>query len=460
MFDKIHEECGVFGIFDDSGINAAESAYYALYALQHRGQESCGIAVNDSGTIRIAGDSGLVSEVFTEDAIKNLAAGCASIGHVRYGVFSTAAKEELQPLLVTHVKGKFALCNNGSLSNYKELREQLELNGFIFHTESDAELISGMLIHEMLESSCLEDALLRIMAKMEGAYSLLIMTDDRLIAVRDPWGFRPLCIGRTSGGYAFASESCALDSIHADFLRDVAPGEIVTAGKTGISSITAFCDLKQTALCIFEYIYFSRPDSVVDGVSVHHTRHKAGQFLAEDYPTEADVVIGVPDSGIDAAIGYSAASGIPYGLGFVKNKYIGRTFIQPNLADREDKVRIKLNPMKNVVKGKRVVLVDDSIVRGTTCGRIVRLLRQAEAAEVHLRVSSPPFLHPCYFGTDIDSEEKLIAHKHSKEEIGKLLDADSIEFLRADRLEDMAKACRLGFCTGCFTGKYPCYIPK
>ncbi len=458
--DKLHEECGVFGIYEDREGDVAASAYYALYALQHRGQESCGIAVKRGEKIKKFGAPGLVSNVFGERELAALGFGNAAIGHVRYGVGSGDDCDEIQPLIVTHVKGKLALCNNGALSNYRELRKQLESNGIMFRTDSNAELIAGILAREWLETSSPADALSCAMFKMEGAYSLIILVDGCMIAARDPYGFRPMCVGKTKNGYAFASESCALDSIGAEFIRDIRPGEIAVVDKDGLKSITSHCGRKETAMCAFEYIYFTRPDSVVEGISVHQARLRAGQFLATDYPVEADVVVGVPDSGMDAAIGYSVASGIPYGLGFVKNKYIGRTFIQPGQADREDKVRIKLNPIEETVSGKRVVLVDDSIVRGTTSRRIVRLLRQAGAKEVHLRVTAPPFLHVCYFGTDIDSEENLIASCHSVEEIRSLVDADSLGFLDVNRLPQIVEGCGLGLCSGCFTGNYPCPIPN
>ena len=458
--DKLHEECGVFGIYEDREGDVAQSAYYALYALQHRGQESCGIAVKSEEKIRLLGNAGLVSNVFGERELATLGRGSAAIGHVRYGVTGTVGCDEIQPILVTHVKGKLALCNNGALSNYRELRSQLESNGIMFRTDSNAELIAGILAREWLGTASLADALSCAMFKMEGAYSLIILADGCMIAARDPYGFRPMCIGKTKNGYAFASESCALDSIGAEFVRDIRPGEIVVADGAGLTSITSHCGRKETALCVFEYIYFARPDSVIEGVSVHEARLRAGRFLALDYPVEADVVVGVPDSGLDAAIGYSMASGIPYGLGFVKNKYIGRTFIQPTQADREDQVRIKLNPVEETVRGKRVVLVDDSIVRGTTIRRIVRLLRQAGAKEVHLRITAPPFLHACYFGTDIDSEEKLIASHHSIEEIRTLVDADSLGYLGVNRLSQVEEGCGLGLCNGCFTGNYPCPIPN
>lgn len=460
MSFELHEECGVFGIFTAEETTVAEDAYYALYALQHRGQESCGIAVAGTAGFRSRCRKGLVSDSFDAQKLRALGCGCGAIGHVLYGKLAPEDEGNIQPLTIDHSRGMLSICNNGALSNSAVLREELEMNGVILHTRSDAELIAALIIRERLRTNSLVTALSETMRRLEGAYTLLILTEDRLIGVRGMQGIRPLCIGRTDKGYALSSESCAFDSIGAEFIRDVKPGEIVIIDKNGYKSVTENCGRRDSALCVFEYVYFSRPDSVVDGVSVHEARKRSGRFLAIDSPCEADVVIGVPDSGLDAAIGYSEGSGIPYEIGFIKNKYIGRTFIQPTQADREDKVRIKLNPIIDVIKGKRVVLVDDSIVRGTTCARIVKQLRRAGATEVHMRASCPPFLHPCYFGTDIGSEKILIAHDHTLEEMRKIIGVDSLAFQRLDRTEEIAKGCPLGLCKGCFTGVYPCQIPK
>ncbi len=459
MTGSIHEECGVFGIYSRDGLDVASACYYGLYALQHRGQESCGIAVNDDGLIRCMKDVGLVNEVFTKDRLSELGHGSMAVAHVRYGTTGTYPRRNAQPLVVNHVKGTMALAHNGALTNAAELREALELNGAIFHTTSDTEVITYEIIRQRLNSDSIEEAVSRMMDLVEGAYSLIIMSPTKLMGVRDPYGFRPLCIGQLGDSTILASESCALDSIGATFMRDVKPGEIVIIDKDGIRSDERHVNTRPKATCIFEYIYFARPDSVIDGTSVHIARQRAGSFLALEHPVQADVVIGVPDSGLDAAIGYARQSGIPYGIGFIKNKYIGRTFIQPLQSDREDKVRIKLNPVSAVVKGKRVVLVDDSIVRGTTSARIVRLLREAGAVEVHMRSSAPPFMNPCYFGTDIDSRDKLIACKHSLEEIRQILGVDSLGYLSC---ENVLRLCdnSAGFCTACFDGNYPCPPPS
>ncbi|MDD3336913.1 MAG: amidophosphoribosyltransferase [Eubacteriales bacterium] len=459
VFDKLHEECGVFGIrlpAGESGVSA--DAYHALYALQHRGQESCGIAVNTDGVITCHKDVGLVNEVFTRDVLQKLPDGGMAAGHCRYATTGTQSRLNAQPMLVNHRKGSMAVCHNGNLVNANELRDELELNGAIFHSTSDTEVIAYIITQERLKTDCIEQAVLNAMGRIQGAYSLVIMSPQKLIAARDPHGFRPLCIGQRDGATIFASESCALDAIGATFVRDVEPGEVVVADRDGIRSLTCSAKCK-SALCVFEFIYFARPDSVIDGSSVHGARLRAGSFLALEHPAQADVVVGVPDSGIDAAIGFSRQSGIPYGIGFIKNKYIGRTFIQPGQKARQDSVRIKLNVVSDTVKGKRVVLIDDSIVRGTTSARIVNLLREAGASEVHMRLSSPPFMHPCYFGTDIDSTDHLIAAHHSVEEIAKIIGVDSLGFLNVDYLPMLAEHSHCGFCSGCFTGTYPVKPP-
>jgi len=456
---NLHEECGVFGAYSPTKAPLASMAYYALYALQHRGQESCGIVVNTDGKFKTHKDVGLVQDVFTRDVMADFEDGQMAIGHVRYGTAGTQGRSYTQPVVVDHMCGGMALCHNGNLANAKELRKVLEEEGSIFHTHRDTEVIAYVIVNERLRLSSIEEAVNSAMYKLGGAYSFVIMTRDKLLAVRDPHGFRPLCYGVTEDGtYVVASESCALDSVGAEFIRDVEPGEIVVFDKKGVRSIKDHCNKCPRSSCVFEFIYFARPDSVIDGSSVHNARLRAGAFLALEHPVQADVVIGVPDSGIDAAIGYSRQSGIPYMLGFIKNKYIGRTFIAPGQSCREDKVRIKLNPISSTVKGKRVVLIDDSIVRGTTCARIVKLLREAGATEVHMRVTAPPFIYPCYYGTDIDSSEKLIAYKHSLEEIEKIIDVDSLGYLSVANAKQIAENTE-GFCTACFTGKYPTELP-
>ena len=456
---KLHEECGVFGVYLPEGQTGVVSlAYHALYALQHRGQESCGIAINCDGVISCHKDVGLVGEVFTRDVLEKLEEGSIAVGHCRYGTTGAQNRDNAQPLLVNHMKGAMALCHNGNLVNSQELREQLELGGAIFHTTSDSEVIAYVVTQERLKSESIEQAVLAAMSRIEGAYSLVLTSPQKLIAARDPHGFRPLCMGTLDGATVFASESCALDAIGATFVRDLEPGEVVVVSPEGVRSLHApkACP---SSLCVFEFIYFARPDSVIDGSSVHTARLRAGSFLALEHPAQADVVIGVPDSGIDAAIGFSRQSGIPYGIGFIKNKYIGRTFIQPGQSQRQNAVRIKLNVVASTVKDKRVVLVDDSIVRGTTSARIVSLLREAGAKEVHMRLSSPPFRHPCYFGTDIDSTDNLIAANHTLEEMRVMIGADSLGFLPVDCLDKLADHSTCGFCHGCFTGEYPVQPP-
>ncbi len=459
---KLREECGVFGVFSDKTEDLARPCYYGLFALQHRGQESCGIVINDDGIFRDYKDVGLVSEVFTEMVMNDLGTGNIAVGHVRYGTTGGNGRLIALPIVVNHIKGRMALAHNGNLTNSFELRRELELQGSIFHTTSDTEVISYIITKERLSTSSIEDAVNRAMNRIKGAYSLVIMSPSKLIAARDEKGFRPLCYGQTADGkYVVASESCALEAVSAKFIRDIEPGEILVFTKEGIRSIRDHCGKQQQSMCVFEYIYFARPDSVIDGYSVHNARLRAGAFLAKAHPVEADVVIGVPDSGLDAALGYANESGIPYGIGFIKNKYIGRTFISPGQANREDKVKIKLNTISETVKGKRVVMVDDSIVRGTTCGPIIRLLREAGALEVHMRVSAPPFTDPCYYGVDIDSRDNLIANKHTIEEICQIIGADSLGYLS---MEDVVRLTadhdHERFCTACFDGKYPTEVPS
>ena len=453
----IHEECGVFGVIAPDVIDVASISYYGLYALQHRGQESCGIVVNDDGIFASYKDLGLVSEVFTDDSLSRLPKGTMAVGHTRYGTTGGTNRNNCQPIEVNHQKGRMALAHNGNLSNAAELRNDLELSGAIFHTTSDTETIAYIITKERLKAPSIEEALSRAMDTLDGAYSLVLMSPQKLICARDPYGFRPLCFGkREDGMFVVASESCAIKAVGAQVIRDVEPGEILVFSKNGIVSRKEHCHSKEKKLCIFEYIYFARPDSVIDGVSVHAARLNAGKILAQTHPAKADIVIGVPDSGLDAALGFSRESGIPYGIGLIKNKYIGRTFIAP--GDRLDKVKIKLSAIEEAVKGKRVVLIDDSIVRGTTSGRIVKLLREAGAKEIHMRISSPPFLHPCYYGTDIDSENHLIASRYTVSEICSRIGADSLGYLPVEGLEKLVGNCK--FCSACFDGKYPTAIPE
>ena len=459
---NLREECGVFGVYSPETYGIADTVYYGLFALQHRGQESCGIVVNDDGVFSPYKDTGLVNDVFTPEIIERLGEGSIAVGHVRYGTTGSNDRSNAQPIVVNHVKGKMALSHNGNLVNSGELRRELELQGSIFHTTSDTEVISYIITKERLTAPSIEQAVNRAMDKLKGAYSLVVMSPSKLIAVRDEHGFRPLCYGKTTDGrYIVASESCALDAVGAQFIRDIKPGEIVVFDKNGVRTIEDHCNKKPCTLCVFEYIYFARPDSIIDGCCVHSARVRAGAFLALQHPVQADVVIGVPDSGLDAAIGYSKQSGIPYGIGFIKNKYIGRTFIAPGQKNREDKVRIKLNPIPDTVRGKRIVIIDDSIVRGTTSARIVKLLREAGASEIHMRVSAPPFLNPCYYGTDIDSRDNLIACKHSTEEIAEIIGVDSLGYLSIENVKQIAKGMNgCGYCTACFDGVYPTKIPQ
>lgn len=459
--DALHEECGVFGMYDFDGKDVASTIYYGLFALQHRGQESCGIAVSDTkgpkGKVLSHKGMGLVNEVFMQENLEPMH-GDIGVGHVRYSTAGASTRENAQPLVLNYVKGTLGLAHNGNLINATELRRELEYTGAIFQTTIDSEVIAYHIARERLNSATVEEAVGRACRKIKGAYSLVIMSPRKLIGARDPFGFKPLCIGKRDNAYILASETCALDTIGAEFVRDVLPGEIVTITPEGITSdMSNALPKEKEARCIFEYIYFARPDSQIDGVSVYHARILAGKYLAMDSPVEADLVVGVPESGNAAALGYSLQSGIPYGTAFVKNGYVGRTFIKPKQSSRESSVRVKLNALKEAVKGKRVIMIDDSIVRGTTSDRIVKMLRDAGASEVHVRISSPPFLWPCYFGTDVPEREQLIAYHKSIEEIREYINADSLGYLKLERLEQMVDG--LGICKGCFTGKYPLEPP-
>lgn len=460
---ELHEECGVMGVYDLDGNDVASTVYYGLFALQHRGQESCGIAVSDTNgpkkNIQVHKGMGLVNEVFDNESLEKLK-GNIGVGHVRYSTAGSSTRENAQPLVLNYYKGTLALAHNGNLVNALELREELEKTGAIFQTTIDSEVIAYHVAKERISAKTAEDAVLAAMNKLKGAYSLIVMSPRKLIGARDPFGFRPLCIGKRDNAYLLASETCALDTVGAEFVRDVEPGEIVTITKDGIVSHRELCfkDPSRQARCIFEYIYFARPDTVIDGVGVNSSRIKAGRFLAEDSPVEADLVVGVPESGNPAAQGYAMASGIPYGTAFIKNSYVGRTFIKPKQSMRESSVQVKLNVLKENIKGKRIIMIDDSIVRGTTCRRIVHMLKDAGASEVHVRISSPPFLHPCYFGTDIPSEDQLIATGKTVEEIRDILGADSLAYLKEERLPELSEG--LPYCSACFSGNYPIDPPE
>ena len=459
----LHEECGVFGMYDFDGGDVASTSYYGLFALQHRGQESCGIAVSETngpkGKVTSYKGMGLVNEVFTQDNLEPMH-GDIGVGHVRYSTAGASTRENAQPLVLNYVKGTLALAHNGNLINAMELRKDLEYTGAIFQTTIDSEVIAYHIARERLNSNSVEEAVGRACQKIKGAFALVVMSPRKLVGARDPYGFKPLCIGKRDNAYILASETCALDTIGAEYVRDVLPGEIVTITPEGgiQSDLSLALPKEKEARCIFEYIYFARPDSHIDGVSVYASRIKAGRFLAMDSPVDADLVVGVPESGNAAALGYSLQSGIPYGTAFVKNGYVGRTFIKPKQSSRESSVRVKLNVLKEAVDGKRIIMIDDSIVRGTTSDRIVKMLRDAGATEVHVRISSPPFLWPCYFGTDIPEREQLIAYNRSIEDIRKIIGADSLGYLGVERLEEMVGG--LSICKGCFTGTYPMEPPK
>lgn len=457
---KINEECGVFGVYSRE---AEDSLAYmidvGLSALQHRGEESCGIAINRNGIISYRKDLGLVSKVFPKHVLEGLPNGKMGIGHVRYSTTGEARKENAQPMVIRHKKGNLAVVHNGNITNAYELRKELEENGAIFTTTTDTEVICHIIVQERLKTNSIEEAIKNTMKRLKGSYSLIIMTSTKLLAVRDPQGFKPLCIGKTENRTVFASESCALDLIGAELIRDVNPGEIVIMTNNEMQSIQTN-ENEPKGLCVFEYIYFARPDSIMDGISVHKFREDAGRCLARQAPVDADIVAGVPDSGLDAALGFSKESGVHYDIVFTKSKYIGRTFIQNAQDTRNELVGLKLNPIRQVVENKRIILVDDSIVRGTTIRKIIAVLKRAGAKEVHLRISSPAFIDTCYFGTDIDNRESLIANQKTVEEIRQAVGADSLEYLSIDSLKEITKDCNIkGLCTGCFTGKYPIEVP-
>ena len=458
--DALHEECGVFGMYDFDGNDVARTIYYGLFALQHRGQESCGIAVSDTegpkGKVLSSKGMGLVNEVFTQEDLDKLK-GNIGVGHVRYSTAGASTRENAQPLVLNYIKGTLGLAHNGNIVNAPELRRELAHDGAIFQTTIDSEVIAYHIARQRVTSGTVEEAVKKALMKIKGSYSLIVMSPRKLIGARDPYGFRPLCIGKRDNAYILASESCALDTIGATFVRDVEPGEIVVITPDGIVSHKDLCQ-KEHGRCIFEYIYFARPDSVLDGMSVYRSRIIAGRCLAKDSPVDADMVVGVPESGNAAALGYSLESGIPYGTAFVKNGYVGRTFIKPKQSQRESSVRVKLNVLADAVRGQRVIMIDDSIVRGTTSDRIVGMLKEAGATEVHVRISSPPFLYPCYFGTDVPDSDQLIAYNRSIEEIRDIIGADSLAYLDISRLSELTGGKQ--FCHGCFTGKWPIEPPK
>ncbi len=446
----LHEECGIFGIYDFDGENITNYIAYGLVALQHRGQESCGIAVTRNLEAKFFKDKGTVTDVLNESVLNTLD-GSMGIGHVRYSSGGATSREHAQPSVLRYRKGSLAVAHNGALSNSDALRERLQNTGAVFQTETDSELIAYLIAKERVFTSSAENAVVKAMSHLKGAYSLLVMSPHKLIAARDPFGFRPLCIGMSGNKYVFASESCALDAVGAKFVRDVLPGEVVIIDEEGLR--TAYQYPSTPKHCIFEYVYFARPDSIIDGVSVLKSREAAGRALAKAHPVDADVVIGVPDSGIDAAVGYSKESGIPYARGFLKNSYVGRSFIKPKQSERELAVKLKINPLRDNIQGKRVVVIDDSIVRGTTSAKMIRMLREAGATEIHMRVASPPFLWPCYFGTDVPDRKYLSAVTHTIDGICQMIGADSLGYLPIEDLHHLIDSDN--FCDGCFTGKYP-----
>lgn len=446
------EECGLFGIYNREG-GCAQDAYYGLMSLQHRGQESCGIAVNENRDITHYKDNGLVNEVFSEDRLEALK-GTMAVGHVRYGTAGGQKRENAQPLVLNYVKGNLAIAHNGNLVNADELKKEYERTGAIYQTSSDTEVIAYTIARQRLNCHNIETAISKSMSILRGAYSLVVMSPQKLIAARDPWGFRPLCFGRKGDAIVFASESCGLDAVDAVFERDLEPGEVIVVEDGKMSSIRDNCGGK-SHLCIFEYIYFARQDSIICGQFVNEARRIAGMYLAKEHPVDADIVIGVPDSGIPSGFGYAAESGIRYSEGFAKNRYVTRTFIRPNQASRERAIKAKLNPLKEYISGKRVVMVDDSIVRGTTTKHIVGLLKDVGAKEVHVRISAPPFMNPCYFGTDIPSSKELVATHYSVKETAKLINADSLGYLSLESLHKIAPNAKTGFCDACLTGNYP-----
>ena len=465
--DKLHDECGVVGVFlnpadeksKDSPMNAATMSYYGLYSLQHRGQESAGICVSDGETVKIHKAMGLVSDVFKLEHLQDLQ-GHIAIGHVRYATAGSKTVENAQPMLIQSKLGAVAVAHNGQLVNYIQLREMFEETGATFSSSSDTEVIVKLIARGYKRG--VERALTDTIQMIKGAFALCVMTKDALIGARDPNGIRPLCLGQFDGGWFLASESCAIDAMNGTFVRDIRPGEIVIINKDGVLSFN-FGEKTSKRTCIFEYVYFARPDSIIDEIPVQEARYKMGAQLAKESPVEADVVVGVPDSGLGAAIGYSRESGIPYAMGVVKNKYIGRTFIAPTQKDRENMVFVKLNALKSDLNGKRVIVIDDSIVRGTTSRRLVQILRRAGAKEVHFRVSSAPVKFPCHLGIDTPTKAELISSNHDVEQIRKEIGADSLAFISVEGMFEALRSCnqeQYGFCKGCFTGEYPMSIPN
>jgi len=459
--DKPHEECGVFGVWSTEDIKASNWIYYGLIALQHRGQESAGIVVCDTkgpiGNISSHKGMGLVSEVFMPEQLEKLR-GNIGIGHVRYSTAGGSIVENAQPVFLNYSKGTLALAHNGNITNADEMRAELQNEGAVFMGTADSEVIAYMIAKERMDCGRIEEAAIKVAKKLKGGYALLLMSPRKMIGIRDPLGLKPLCIGKKGASYVFASESAALSAVDAEFVRDVLPGEMVSISKNKKTGEVEFVsqmalDAPKKAHCVFEYIYFARLDSKIDGISVYDARICAGKALARSYPVEADVVTGVPESGLTAAVGYAEESGIPYKPAFYKNSYVGRTFIKPTQEERVSAVHMKLNLIESVVKDKRVVLIDDSIVRGTTIANLIKMMRKAGAKEVHVRISSPPFLYPCYYGTDVPDNSQLIANEHSAKEICEQIGADSLGYMKLEDLNAMVGD--LPLCKACFDNCYP-----
>lgn len=453
--EKIHEECGVFGIWEQPGTDVAKSIYFGLVSLQHRGQESAGIAVTDTtgerGNMGYHKGMGLVSEVFKAGMLDTMK-GNIGVGHVRYSTTGGSKIENAQPVAFNYLKGTLAMVHNGNIANTAALRKQMLEEGDVFRSDTDSEVVACLIAKERSKAPNIQSAAKNAAKKLIGSYSIIIMSPRKLVAMRDPLGLRPMCLGKRDNAWVVASETCALKAIDAEYVRDVEPGEIITISRHGIESDRELCG-QTHAHCIFEYIYFARLDSVIDGESVYDARFNSGRLLAKAYPVDADIAVGVPESGITGAAGYAAEAGIPFALAFQKNSYMGRTFIKPTQSERESAVHMKLNVIDSVVKGKKVVLIDDSIVRGTTMKNLIKMLRKAGATEIHVRVSSPPFLHPCYYGTDVPDNAQLIANLMTQDEIREMIGADSLGYMKVEDLDKMVPG--LSFCKACFNGEYP-----
>ena len=459
-----NEECGVFGVFDTAGVleNAARMAYFGLFALQHRGQESAGIAVNQNGRIFCHKEQGLVVEVFNEMTLQAMK-GHAAVAHVRYPTSDESGYDSIQPMQIKSRSGHLVISHNGAITNAAEIRNKLKASGAIFQTSADFEVLLSLLARNRITTECIEDAIMLMMAEIKGAYSMVIMTDNKVVGVRDPLGIRPLVLGQKDTCYVLASESCALDAVGAKLIRDILPGEIVTISKEGISSqyfVPEEIARKQGKMCIFEFVYFARPDSIIDGASVYESRLNAGRILAREAPCDCDLVVGAPDSGLAAAMGYALESGLPYGSALLKNRYVGRTFIQPSQLQREMSVQLKFSVMKSSVAGKRILMVDDSIVRGTTTKHNIAMLREAGATEVHMRVASPPLCYPCFYGVNTPDQKELTAGFSSVEEVRAHIGADSLSYVSLEGLKSSTSGIHCGHCSSCFDGEFPAGVPE